>query len=181
MSAAPSSIRARWAHKRAVEGIRQQWNKVLDLAYGPLLGGHAADLLPPELIIEKGAPLPILGPPSARTGLGVGHGDTKGDPPPPPPQLQVNVGIIGAGAAGLFTALTLDYLNNAQSSVVFTYDILEADHSRSGGRLYTHRFSGSDTDRGHDYFDVGAMRFPDHAIMTRYVGCDAENLSSSLT
>ena len=79
--------------------------------------------------------------------------------------LPVNIGIIGAGAAGLFTALILEYLNTAQSSVVFTYDILEADPQRSGGRLYTYNFSPA----AHDYFDVGAMRFPQHPVMTRYV------------
>ena len=36
-----------------------------------------------------------------------------------------------------------------------SYDILEAD-SRVGGRIYTHHFSGEK----HDYYDVGAMRFP---------------------
>ncbi|KAH7303409.1 hypothetical protein B0I35DRAFT_472320 [Stachybotrys elegans] len=64
------------------------------------------------------------------------------------------VGIIGAGVAGLFTALVLDAINDA---------ILEAaGEDRFGGRLYTHRFSEEDV---HDYYDVGAMRFPDNGIM----------------
>ncbi|EJD46934.1 amine oxidase, partial [Auricularia subglabra TFB-10046 SS5] len=37
-----------------------------------------------------------------------------------------------------------------------TYEILEADPERVGGRLYTHHFKG---DKPNDYYDVGAMRF----------------------
>ncbi|KAI1214156.1 FAD/NAD(P)-binding domain-containing protein [Annulohypoxylon truncatum] len=43
-----------------------------------------------------------------------------------------------------------------------TYDILEAN-SRIGGRVYTHKFS----ETPHDYYDIGAMRFPDIPIMKR--------------
>ena len=43
-----------------------------------------------------------------------------------------------------------------------TYEILEAD-KRVGGRVYTHKFSGDK----HDYYDVGAMRFPDIPIMKK--------------
>ena len=57
-----------------------------------------------------------------------------------------------------------------------TYEILEAD-KRFGGRVYTHRFSDpkdaknpEDAKRAkHDYYDVGAMRFPDIDIMQKYV------------
>jgi hypothetical protein len=121
----------------------------------------------PLSIIKKGDPLPRLRPPSKREGILSAAAEAKAaeeDDPPPTP-LQVKVGIVGAGAAGLFTALTLDYLNTAQKSVVFSYEILEADPARSGGRLFTYHFSG----QGHDYFDVGVMRFPDHPIMTRCV------------
>ena len=44
-----------------------------------------------------------------------------------------------------------------------SYDLLEAD-CRVGGRIYTHRFS----DEKHDYYDVGAMRFPEIKIMEKY-------------
>lgn len=43
-----------------------------------------------------------------------------------------------------------------------TYDILEAS-SRVGGRVYTHNFS----DQRHDYYDIGAMRYPLIPIMDR--------------
>ncbi|KXH35196.1 flavin containing amine oxidoreductase [Colletotrichum simmondsii] len=82
-----------------------------------------------------------------------------------------NVGIVGAGTAGLFTALAIDWINDTIAKekgpehLKITYEILEAsDEERFGGRLYTHRFS---KDGVHDYYDVGAMRFPDNAVMER--------------
>ncbi|KAG8763951.1 hypothetical protein FRC11_008278 [Ceratobasidium sp. 423] len=64
----------------------------------------------------------------------------------------VNIGIIGAGLSGLYVALMLDYLQDPN----FDYELLEANPDRIGGRIYTHRFSSDE----HDYYDVGAMRFP---------------------
>jgi monoamine oxidase len=72
------------------------------------------------------------------------------------------VGIIGAGVAGMFTAMIFDYLNDVYKLNV-DYEILEADEKRHGGRLYTYKFPTIDEhpDIGlHDYYDVGAMRFP---------------------
>lgn len=66
--------------------------------------------------------------------------------------------IIGAGAAGLYIAMILDDLAIPNLS----YDILEAD-DRVGGRMKTHYFS----DAKHDYYDIGAMRFPQIPIMDR--------------
>jgi monoamine oxidase len=71
---------------------------------------------------------------------------------------DTKVCIIGAGAAGLYIAMLLDDLAIPNLS----YDILEADH-RVGGRMYTHYFS----DTKHDYYDIGAMRFPQIPIMDR--------------
>ncbi|KAK7429417.1 hypothetical protein QQZ08_004009 [Neonectria magnoliae] len=62
----------------------------------------------------------------------------------PPEQGKINIGIVGAGVGGLFTAMA-------------------AGEERLGGRLYTHKFS----DKEHDYYDVGAMRFPNNEIMTK--------------
>ncbi|KAK4696357.1 hypothetical protein P7C71_g1551, partial [Lecanoromycetidae sp. Uapishka_2] len=74
------------------------------------------------------------------------------------------VGIIGAGVAGLFTAMILDYLNE-HFKVNVEYEILECNkEERLGGRLYTHYFS-EETDESHDYYDVGAMRYPDIGVM----------------
>lgn len=74
-----------------------------------------------------------------------------------PPALRdptrFHVGIVGAGMAGLYTAMILD-------SLEITYEIIEASN-RIGGRVYTHRF----TDDPGDYYDAGAMRFPENPIM----------------
>jgi len=71
-----------------------------------------------------------------------------------PPNAKVC--IVGAGMAGLYSALILDHLN-------IPYDILEAA-DRPGGRVLTHYFS---TNR-HDYYDAGAMRFPNVPPMKRW-------------
>lgn len=70
-------------------------------------------------------------------------------------EAKFHVGIIGAGMAGLYTAMILKSLH-------ISYEILEAS-DRIGGRVYTHRFSN---DPG-DYYDAGAMRFPDTPAMDR--------------
>ncbi|KAK1624992.1 hypothetical protein BDP81DRAFT_474713 [Colletotrichum phormii] len=87
---------------------------------------------------------------------------------------KFKVGIVGGGVAGLFTALLLDWLNKElgkqsgeEEYLDIDYDILEAaGEERLGGRLYTYRFSGSDGGV-HDYYDVGAMRFPENDVMDR--------------
>ncbi|KAL9626692.1 MAG: hypothetical protein Q9204_007110, partial [Flavoplaca sp. TL-2023a] len=76
--------------------------------------------------------------------------DSSHDLPP-----DTKIGIIGAGYAGLYSALILDHLGVA-------YDILEAS-PRPGGRVLTHYFST----RKHDYYDIGAMRFPNVPPMQR--------------
>jgi hypothetical protein len=144
-------IRAQWARQHAIYGIQEEWNKLVRLAYGRRPDDKSLDV--PELIkgdTLREAPLHLKTRPK--------DGTAGGDP------LAVNVGIVGAGAAGLFSALVLEYLNTQQTSVKFTYDILEADTTkRSGGRLFTYNFSP----QPHDYFDVGAMRFPEHPVMAR--------------
>ncbi|KAI0840792.1 L-amino acid oxidase [Hypoxylon sp. FL0890] len=66
--------------------------------------------------------------------------------------------IVGAGIAGLYIAMILDSLEVPN----LTYDILETN-SRVGGRVYTHHFSK----KLHDYYDIGAMRYPNIPIMKR--------------
>ncbi|KAJ7820690.1 hypothetical protein B0H13DRAFT_2377743 [Mycena leptocephala] len=77
-----------------------------------------------------------------------------GLPPLCPPRRERNgepirIGILGAGIAGLYAALLIDYLG---PECGITYDILEANPDRTGGRLYTHRFS----DSPNDYFAADA-------------------------
>ncbi|GJE84140.1 amine oxidase [Phanerochaete sordida] len=68
------------------------------------------------------------------------------------------VGILGAGASGLYTALILDDLG-------IPYKIIEA-RDRVGGRLFTHTFPDT-TGAPYNYYDVGAMRFPEISPMSR--------------
>ena len=80
-----------------------------------------------------------------------------------------HIGIIGAGAAGMFTAMILKWLKEHASDEkgrTFDYrcDIIEAS-GNVGGRLNTHSFSNAQKDL---YFDVGAMRYPENDIMKRY-------------
>ncbi|KAI8722658.1 hypothetical protein NCS52_00410100 [Fusarium sp. LHS14.1] len=90
---------------------------------------------------------------------------------------KIDVGIVGAGVAGLFTALLFDWLNAHPDlkgkGLKINYDILEAAGAgRLGGRLYTHHFS----DEEHDYYDVGAMRFPNNTIMKSLLQTDPSEL-----
>ncbi|CCL98847.1 uncharacterized protein FIBRA_00853 [Fibroporia radiculosa] len=73
----------------------------------------------------------------------------------------VTVGIIGAGAAGLYAAMILESFKEYG----YHYEILEAEPNdgHTGGRLWTHKFSASEN----DYYDRGAMRFPDIPFMKR--------------
>lgn len=173
------SIRDQWARCHAIEGVQTEWNKLV----GRQAPGKNAQLLDGDTLPK--APTPPI---------------PKG--PFDPPKI-VRLGIVGAGAAGLFTAMVLDYLNfqlflaelgqekgsgvklptgdnpfseddpfdwdglfKRPSRLRFQYEILEANPSeRLGGRLFTYDFGGPrDT---HDYYDVGAMRFPDNRVMTR--------------
>ncbi|KZV71074.1 hypothetical protein PENSPDRAFT_684941 [Peniophora sp. CONT] len=68
------------------------------------------------------------------------------------------VGILGAGAGGMYTALMLHDLG-------IPYKIIEA-RDRVGGRLFTYKFQ-NDTGAPYNYFDVGAMRFPNSTAMQR--------------
>ncbi|KAJ4307701.1 hypothetical protein N0V84_012548 [Fusarium piperis] len=84
---------------------------------------------------------------------------------------KLDIGIVGAGVAGLFSAMVFDWLNEhpeLKGKLEINYDILEAaGEERLGGRLYTHKFSEGDPAKTHDYYDVGAMRFPNNDIMKR--------------
>ena len=76
------------------------------------------------------------------------------------------MGIIGAGAAGLFTGMIFDHLKEKYNLDV-EYEILEAnDETRVGGRLYSHYFVKPPPGEGnHEYYDVGAMRYPESEVM----------------
>ena len=102
----------------------------------------------------------------------------------PAANLGLPVGILGAGVAGLYTAMILDSLG-------IKYEIIEGS-KRHGGRLYTHKFkehskNTQEPSALYQYFvssnprlglyyatltlsllqDVGAMRYPDIPFMKR--------------
>ena len=68
--------------------------------------------------------------------------------PPASPPGPLKFCIVGAGAAGLFTAMIL-------SDLEIPYDFFEGSN-RIGGRMFTKSFSNEN----HDYYDIGAMRYP---------------------
>ena len=80
---------------------------------------------------------------------------------PPSDELwpELKLCIVGAGVAGLYIAMILDSLEIPN----LTYEILESS-DRIGGRIYTHHFSPDE----HQYYDIGAMRFPVIPSMERY-------------
>ncbi|KAI1823253.1 hypothetical protein F4861DRAFT_540125 [Xylaria intraflava] len=78
--------------------------------------------------------------------------------PTPFPVSAKKVCIVGAGITGLYIALILDTLALPNIS----FDFFEAS-DRVGGRCMTHNFS----EAPHDYYDVGAMRFPRIEVMRR--------------
>jgi predicted NAD/FAD-binding protein len=80
----------------------------------------------------------------------------QAETPPKPHDSKLPVAIIGAGAAGLRAAMLL------QKNGI-PYRIFEAS-KRHGGRLFTYHFTNDET-LPHDYFDVGAMRYPDNPAM----------------
>lgn len=69
------------------------------------------------------------------------------------------VGILGAGAAGLYTAMILESLG-------IECEIHESSN-RAGGRLHTHYFDDEKDPKKYQYYDVGAMRYPCIPIMHR--------------
>lgn len=151
------SIRDQWAHEHAIRGVKEVWNKRV-ASIPPGLPGAPTPIKGNELPIAPAPKLP--------------HAPAAGEP-----DKAFKVGIVGAGAAGLFTGLILDFLNYKlkgepkETKFNVTYDILEASNKdRLGGRLYTYNFvpNGTENPQGpHDYYDVGAMRFPDNPIMAR--------------
>ena len=91
------------------------------------------------------------------------HTPEAHDPPP-----KVTVGILGTGAAGLYSALLIDWLNDQlesqKESFRFDYEILEVEPERVGGRMYTYRFKSG---KKYDYY-VSGLTLPSAARLIRH-------------
>ena len=79
---------------------------------------------------------------------------------------QQRVTIIGAGAAGLATAIFIHDSCKAANRAIPEIDIYEAT-DRAGGRVYTYQFTDSADEAVHNYYDIGAMRIPEIVTMDR--------------
>jgi monoamine oxidase len=160
-----TNFKALWAQrlvrqKLAVEINAIDWNK--HKRANSLLSTYAIsnvetpwtpDNLPPDRNFGGG----FLGGPGGGDEY-VGHPGGPDVPKEPSEMPHRKVCIVGAGLAGLYIAMILDSLKISN----LTYDILEAS-PRVGGRVYTHHF----TNKIHDYYDIGAMRYPDIPSMQR--------------
>ncbi|TGO43681.1 hypothetical protein BCON_1097g00010 [Botryotinia convoluta] len=159
-----SYVRNQWASEHATRGLKE-------LLHAKLTDGFDPSQPVPFPFLPDG-PLPDLPRPLPRSPCNNGRDDNDGSSTT---IKKPKVAIIGAGAAGLFTAMILGYLNDNETlkkkGFNVSYEIFEAaGKDRMGGRLFTYNFmpQGSRNPAGpHDYYDVGAMRFPDNKVMTR--------------
>ncbi|KAK4066244.1 uncharacterized protein Triagg1_8076 [Trichoderma aggressivum f. europaeum] len=145
------SVRTRWARRLVREKIAKELNIINERlgevpgipppSEGRFLGGYTHDNLPSDPLHSNIKPALVS---DAR----------RGEEELPPRKVC----IVGAGVSGLYIAMILDDLKIPN----LTYDIFESS-SRTGGRLYTHHFSKAK----HDYYDIGAMRYPDIPSMKR--------------
>jgi monoamine oxidase len=151
------SVKSRWAQRLVREKLAAELNVLQErggLRDGPL-GDNDAWLPVPGSARFTWDSLPRdprLEHEDSRDRIHDGDGDLDALPPR-------KVCIVGAGVAGLYIAMLLDSLDIPNLS----YDILEANPNRVGGRCYTYRFS----DEPHDYYDIGAMRYPKIPTMKR--------------
>ena len=143
------SYRARWARSLVREKLSAEINKLQGLQHhdGPMGYGHQLPLLGSTPVSPKYLP-------PENSWASYEDGSPKQGSLP----QRSKVCIVGAGVSGLYIAMILDDL----AIPGLSYQVLEAS-ARVGGRLYTHRFS----DALHDYYDIGAMRFPKIKIMDR--------------
>lgn len=179
------SIRDQWARQHAIRGIKEIWNENYlnwrpgDTPWPPLDVEQPG--LPPLPLQFKDPKPPPLDPPQEPKIINIGI---------------VGAGVAGLFAARVLDNINWELFRRAwrgyqlrpedlpkdidefyrRSSdpfktcplppLWFKYDVLEASApDRVGGRLFTYDFGGQRKD--HDYYDVGAMRFPDNPVMTR--------------
>ena len=164
-----TSIRNQWAREHAIRGIKELLNKKI------LESPDPSGIRP---FLPDGPLPPLPKPQPLNDDSSDDSSDDSDDSDGSSKKIKdAKIAIVGAGAAGLFTAMILDYLNNNEDlkhqDFNISYDIFEAaDKDRIGGRLFTYNFVAQDARNPcgqHDYYDVGAMRFPENKVMTRYI------------
>ena len=169
------SARVGRARVLAAQAVKKDWER-LTTALRHLQEGQPSDAVVSPPTLEKLAaegPQPqsqerpdVLKPPPKA------FSRTPGATKPSIAETVPKIGIVGVGSAGLFTAKILKWLKaNAVDGdgnpFNYTCEIIEAS-SEVGGRLNTHSFDETQQDL---YFDVGAMRYPENNVMTRYAQC----------
>jgi hypothetical protein len=145
----PLTFRARYAQRLTREKIYRELVKQWKLRQGS--GYQTAG-------IQTAGFLGSPGPPKSAFDLPPDRKPVRAPPPPgfaDPAPIDRKFCIVGAGVAGLFLAMMLSDLH-------IPYDLLEAS-DRIGGRIYTKHFS----DIAHDYYDIGAMRYPKIPLMNK--------------
>ncbi|KAK4224658.1 L-amino-acid oxidase [Podospora fimiseda] len=159
------SLKARWAIEHNREKLVREYNVLRrnerSIMPGGLLGlpgvpGADLPAVPPNRRVLPGHELPPYVGPTTNIAGGSGAALLRGPGPTVPPPRKV--GIVGGAVAGLYIALILEKLEIPNLEI----EILEANE-RVGGIVWTHNFS----DKKHDYYDVGTMRFPDIRVMKR--------------
>lgn len=158
-SASECSFRSRWASRLIRENIFHELTKGAD--YGPRKQNHSPAISQTECLPFSAAHLSDLLSTAPRGPFDLPKDieqeyDRVSSMKLDNLTVKHRICIVGAGITGLFIAMILDSLKIPG----LEYDILEAS-DRSGGRIYSHYFS----DVPHDYYDIGAMRFPDIDIM----------------
>src|SRR3954467_9510045 len=111
------SIRSQWALSHATVPIRYKIN------HPPPLPGHFRGSWPGRVEDDKELPPPPQ------------HEPELGSSKPSDNDTGVKAAIIGAGAAGLFTAMIFDHLNTTVKGANIEYEIFEAEdkEKRLGG------------------------------------------------
>jgi hypothetical protein len=66
----------------------------------------------------------------------------------------LKIGIIGAGGAGMYAAMLIQSLELPE----FTYEILEANPDRCGGRLWTYKFPQAVGENDYYVSDLATFR-----------------------
>jgi flavin-dependent amine oxidoreductase len=159
------SVRSKWARVHAAQRAIKVWNGIVQEINQPEGRDREGGALDGIFIPDPEAlhPLKPLSPESPDKLPPLPEGLRLGVSPPKESDGSEKVAIIGSGAAGLFTGMIFDYLNQWATDFHVDYDILEAS-PRIGGRLFTHFF---DANQQLLYYDVGAMRFPENPVMKR--------------